>query len=227
MTFWEHLEELRGVLIKSVCAWLLASIAAFALKDPLFTFLFAPLGSGHTLVNLDVTAQFLTHVQVSLCIGFVIALPLVITWLFAFIAPALENNSKCSTILFIAGAYLLFAAGLALNWFVIFPFSFRFLSDYQISTVVVNNISLQSYMSMLLILSVMMGLLFEIPVVTWLLSELGILRKSHLKQYRKYVFVAILILAAVITPTGDPFTLLLVSLPVYLLYELSILIVKQ
>ena len=137
MTFWEHLEELRGVLIKSVCAWLLASIAAFALKEPLFTFLFAPLGSGHTLVNLDVTAQFLTHVQVSLCIGFVIALPLVITWLFAFIAPALENNSKCSTILFIAGAYLLFAAGLALNWFVIFPFSFRFLSDYQISTVVV------------------------------------------------------------------------------------------
>lgn len=227
MTFWEHLEELRGVLIKSVCAWLLASMAAFALKDPLFTFLFAPLGSGPTLVNLDVTAQFLTHVQVSLCIGFVIALPLVITWLFAFIAPALENNSKCSTILFIAGAYLLFAAGLALNWFVIFPFSFRFLSDYQISTIVVNNISLQSYMSMLLILSVMMGLLFEIPVVTWLLSELGILRKSHLKQYRKYVFVAILILAAVITPTGDPFTLLLVSLPVYLLYELSILIVKQ
>lgn len=105
MTFWEHLEELRGVLIKSVCAWLLASIAAFALKEPLFTFLFAPLGSGHTLVNLDVTAQFLTHVQVSLCIGFVIALPLVITWLFAFIAPALENNSKCSTILFIAGAF--------------------------------------------------------------------------------------------------------------------------
>ena len=169
----------------------------------------------------------MTHVQVSLCIGFVIALPLVIIWLFAFIAPALENNSKRSTILFIAGAYLLFAAGLALNWFVIFPFSFRFLSDYQISTVVVNNISLQSYMSMLLILSVMMGLLFEIPVVTWLLSELGVLCKTHLKQYRKYVFVAILILAAVITPTGDPFTLLLVSLPVYLLYELSILIVKQ
>ena len=227
LTFWEHLEELRGVLIKSVCAWLLASIAAFALKDPLFAFLFAPLGSGHTLVNLDVTAQFLTHVQVSLCIGFVIALPLVIIWLFAFIAPALENNSKRSTILFVAGAYVLFAAGLALNWFVIFPFSFRFLSDYQISTVVVNNISLQSYMSMLLILSVMMGLLFEIPVVTWLLSELGVLCKTHLKQYRKYVFVAILILAAVITPTGDPFTLLLVSLPVYLLYELSILIVKQ
>lgn len=226
MTFWDHLEELRGVLLKSVCAWLVASVAAFALKTPLFAFLFAPLGPEKSLVNLDVTAQFFTHVQVSLCVGFVVALPLVIAWLFGFIAPALEKNSKRSTILFAVGAYILFAAGVALNWFVIFPFSFRFLSEYQISTVVENTISLQSYMSMLLILSVMMGLLFEIPVVTWLLSELGILRKSHLKQYRKYVFVAILILAAVITPTGDPFTLLLVSLPVYLLYELSILIVK-
>ena len=116
---------------------------------------------------------------------------------------------------------------MALNYLVIFPFSFRFLSMYQVSTVVVNQISLSSYISLLLVLSVLMGLLFEVPIVTWLLSKLGILEREHLKRYRGHVFVAILIIAAVITPTGDPFTLMLVTLPVYLLYELSILIVVE
>jgi sec-independent protein translocase protein TatC len=204
---------------------LFASLAAFALKDPLFVFLFTPLGPGQTLVNLDVTAQFMTHVQVALCVGFVVALPLMIAWLYGFIAPAMEKSSRRSSALFVACAFLLFAAGVALNWFVIFPFSFRFLSEYQISTVVVNTISLRSYISLLLVLSIMMGLLFEVPVITWLLSQMGILRKQHLKRYRRHVFVAILIIAAVITPTGDPFTLMLVTIPVYLLYELSILIV--
>jgi sec-independent protein translocase protein TatC len=126
---------------------------------------------------------------------------------------------------FVLSAVLLFAAGVALNYLVIFPFSFRFLSMYQVSTVVVNQISLSSYISLLLVLSVLMGLLFEVPIVTWLLSKLGILEREHLKRYRGHVFVAILIIAAVITPTGDPFTLMLVTLPVYLLYELSILII--
>jgi sec-independent protein translocase protein TatC len=126
---------------------------------------------------------------------------------------------------FVLSAVLLFAAGVALNYLVIFPFSFRFLSMYQVSTVVVNQISLSSYISLLLVLSVLMGLLFEVPIVTWLLSKLGILEREHLKRYRGHVFVGILIIAAVITPTGDPFTLMLVTLPVYLLYELSILII--
>jgi sec-independent protein translocase protein TatC len=126
---------------------------------------------------------------------------------------------------FVLSAVLLFAAGVALNYLVIFPFSFRFLSMYQVSTVVVNQISLSSYISLLLVLSVLMGLLFEVPIVTWLLSKLGILEREHLKRYRGHVFVAILIIAAVITPTGDPFTLMLVTLPVYLLYELGIWII--
>ena len=123
-------------------------------------------------------------------------------------------------------AVLLFAAGVALNYFLIFPLSFRFLSEYQVSPTVVNQISLSSYFSLLLVLSILMGLLFEVPVVTWLLSRLGILRPEYLKRYRRHVFVALLIVAAVITPTGDPFTLLLVTLPVYGLYELSILIIR-
>ena len=226
MTFWDHLDELRSVLLKSLIAWIVASIAAFCFKEPLFDIIFRPLGE-QKLINIDVTAQFFTHVQVSLCVGFVIALPLIVAWLYGFVAPALYQHEKRYTVIFILSALLLFVAGVALNYFVIFPLSFQLLSTYQVSDVVINRISLGSYISLLLVLSILLGLLFEVPVVTWLLSQLGILRKEHLKKYRRHVFVAILIIAAVITPTGDPFTLLLVTLPVYALYELSIAIIRE
>ena len=226
MTFWDHLDELRSVLLKSLIAWIVASIAAFCFKEPLFDIIFRPLGE-QKLINIDVTAQFFTHVQVSLCVGFVIALPLIVVWLYGFVAPALYQHEKRYTVIFILSALLLFVAGVALNYFVIFPLSFQLLSTYQVSDVVINRISLGSYISLLLVLSILLGLLFEVPVVTWLLSQLGILRKEHLKKYRRHVFVAILIIAAVITPTGDPFTLLLVTLPVYALYELSIAIIRE
>ncbi len=226
LSFWDHLDELRSALLKSLGAWLVASVAAFVCKDPLFAVLMKPLGAEQKLINIDVTAQFVTHVQVALCIGFVVALPLMIWWLYGFVAPALYRQEKRYTVIFMVCAVLLFAAGVALNYFLIFPLSFRFLSEYQVSPTVVNQISLSSYFSLLLVLSILMGLLFEVPVVTWLLSRLGILRPEYLKRYRRHVFVALLIVAAVITPTGDPFTLLLVTLPVYGLYELSILIIR-
>lgn len=225
-SFWDHLDELRSALLKSLGAWLVASAAAFVCKEPLFAVLMKPLGAEQKLINIDVTAQFVTHVQVALCIGFVVALPLMIWWLYGFVAPALYRQEKRYTVIFMVCAVLLFAAGVALNYFLIFPLSFRFLSEYQVSPTVVNQISLSSYFSLLLVLSILMGLLFEVPVVTWLLSRLGILRPEYLKRYRRHVFVALLIVAAVITPTGDPFTLLLVTLPVYGLYELSILIIR-
>ena len=226
LSFWDHLDELRSALLKSLGAWLVASVVAFVCKEPLFAVLMKPLGAEQKLINIDVTAQFVTHVQVALCIGFVVALPLMIWWLYGFVAPALYRQEKRYTVIFMVCAVLLFAAGVALNYFLIFPLSFRFLSEYQVSPLVVNQISLSSYFSLLLVLSILMGLLFEVPVVTWLLSRLGILRPEYLKRYRRHVFVALLIVAAVITPTGDPFTLLLVTLPVYGLYELSILIIR-
>jgi len=224
-SFWDHLDELRSALLKSLCAWLVASVAAFCCKESLFALLMRPLGE-QRLINIDVTAQFVTHVQVSLCIGLVAALPLIVWWLYGFVAPALYRNEKRYSVTFLVASVLLFAAGVALNYLLIFPLSFRFLSMYEVSPLVVNRISLSSYFSLLVVLSVLMGLLFEVPVLTWLLSKLGILRREHLKRYRGHVFVGILVLAAVITPTGDPFTLLLVTLPVYLLYELSILIIR-
>lgn len=225
MTFWDHLDELRSVLLKSLAAWVVGTIVAFLCKDWLFAFLMRPLGD-RQLINIDVTAQFVTHVEVSLCIGFVVALPLIVWWLFGFVAPALYQEQKRCSVTFLLASVGLFVAGVALNYWLIFPLSFRFLSLYQVSPMVVNQISLSSYISLLLVLSVLMGLLFEVPVLTWLLYKLGILRREHLKRYRGHVFVAILVLAAVITPTGDPFTLMLVTIPVYLLYELSILIIS-
>lgn len=227
LSFWEHLEELRSVLLKSLAAWLIASVVAFCFKQPLFDLIFRPLESGQQLINIDVTAQFFTHMQVALCVGFVVALPLIVAWLYGFVAPALYQNEKRYSLIFILSALILFAAGVALNYFVIFPLSFKMLSTYQVSDIVVNQISLTSYISLLLVLSIFLGLMFEIPVLTWLLAKLGILRREHLKHYRGHVFVAILIIAAVITPTGDPFTLLLVTLPIYLLYELSIIIIPR
>ena len=252
LSFWEHLDELRSVLVKSLSAWLLASLTAFFFKEQLFACLFAPAQSHFILyralarlaqstgwqamrlnpievhfLNTELTAQFMTHIQVSLFVGMVIAMPLMVYWLYGFIAPALGKQSQRVSTVLILGSILLFAAGVGLNYFLIFPLSFRFLVTYQVAPLVVNQISLSSYISLFLLLALLMGLLFQLPLLTWILSRMGVLRRENLIAYRKHVFVAILILAAVITPTGDPFTLLLVTFPVYLLYELSIQIISK
>lgn len=250
-TFWDHLDVLRGVLLRCLLAWLLCTIAAFFLKDFLFTLLFAPaqpdfilyrwlcrLGKllnwsglciGDTAVefiNTELAAQFLTHLQVSVWGGLLLASPYLLYQCYGFVAPALYQQEKRYTLSFLFAGTLLFLSGVLLNYFLIFPFSFRFLSTYQVQAAVVNMISLNSYISSFLVLSLLMGMLFEIPILTWLLARLGIITPAMLRQYRKHVFVGILIFAAVITPTGDIFTLLIVTLPVYLLYEFSILVIR-
>ena len=250
-SFWEHLDELRTVLLKSLAAWLAASVGAFCLKDRLFDLLFAPAcpdfvlyralcrlgettgwgalcpeGMPVEFLNTELTAQFMTHLEVALFAGLAVALPLILFWLYGFVAPGLYQRERRTGVWLLVVSVLLFAAGAAVSYFLIFPVSFRFLSGYQVSDLVVNRISLSSYMSVLLVLTLLMGLLFEVPVLTWLLSRLGVLSPERLRRGRRYVFTVLLIVAAVITPTGDPFTLLLVTLPVYLLYELSIHVVK-
>ena len=121
----------------------------------------------------------------------------------------------------------MFALGVLLNYFVIFPFAFRFLSTYQVQEAVVNQIALRSYISTLLVLSLLMGILFEIPIVAYFLAKLGIVDKLIMTQYHKHAFVVLCILAAVITPTADIFTLLLVTVPLYCLYEVSIWVVAR
>lgn len=252
LSFWEHLDELRSVLIKSLLAWCVTTIGAFVFKDQLFTWLFAPSQPDFVLyrglcrlaqmtgwealcpeettiqfINIELTAPFFIHLQVAMFTGLLIALPLIIWWLYGFIAPALYKEEKRYLVILAVVSMLLFLLGVIVSYFLIFPLSFRFLGSYQVTPLVVNQISLSSYISLLFTLCALMGLLFEVPIVTWLLSRLGILQREHLRRYRRHVFVGILILAAVITPTGDPFTLLIVTIPVYMLYELSIAIIKK
>lgn len=120
----------------------------------------------------------------------------------------------------------MFMFGVLLSYYLIFPLTFRFLGTYQVSEDVVNMISLQSYMSTLVLMSLSMGIVFEMPVVAWLMARMGLLSSSFMSRYRRHAIVVILIVAAIITPTSDIFTLLMVSFPMWLLYEVSVGIVK-
>ena len=225
-SFWDHLDELRSVLIRCVVAWAVCAAAMFCLRDYLFAFLFWP-AQEVSFINIELAAQFTTHLEVAALAGLVLAFPFILWQLYGFVAPALYANEKRAAGWIIGGGTILFFAGLALNYFVIFPFAFHFLSTYQVSPLVVNRISLRSYVSSLLVLSLVMGVLFEMPMVAWALAKAGLLHADTLRQYRKHALVGLMILAAVITPTGDAFTLLLVTIPLYLLYEISILVVRR
>ena len=251
-SFWDHLEVLRKVLFRCLIAWAIGAIAAFCFKDSLFHILFAPSTSdfisyrgmawlcAHTgwqslcpdsftasFINTELAAQFMTHVKVALWAGLIVVSPYLVVQLYGFVAPALYDNERRHSLPIILWGTLLFVLGVLMNYFVIFPFSFRFLNNYHVYEEVRNQISLSSYISTFLMLSLLMGILFEIPIVNYLLGKAGLLRSETLKKYRRHAVVAILIVAAVITPTGDAVTLALVTLPIYLLFELSILIVKR
>lgn len=245
MTFWDHLDELRGCLMKALAAVLVAGIAAFCCKDWLFQVVFAPSRSdfltyrlfdrlAHTvtqfdikMINIELAQQFLVHIKMSLWMGLLIVSPYVIYLFFCFLSPALYQSERKYAVRAVGGAYVMFLLGVALNYFVIFPFTYRFLGTYQVSPDISNQITLQNYVSTLLVLCLLMGVVFELPVLSWLLAKIGLLRADVMKRYRRHAVVVILILAAVITPSGDAFTLTLVALPIYLLYEFSIFLVGR
>ena len=136
--------------------------------------------------------------------------------------PALYEGEKRSVGAAFCGGTVLFYAGCAIGYALVFPFTFRFLAEYRVSETVVNQISLDSYMGNFLMLIFVMGIVFELPMLSWMLSRMGLVTKSFFRRYRRHAVVALLVLAAIITPSGDPFTLLVVFLPLYLLYELGI-----
>lgn len=236
MSFWEHLEELRRVLLRCLAIVSLFAILAFVFKDEVFFVVFAPkspdflpglFGSSPDiqLINTELTRQFVLHMMTSFYVGIIVAAPYILYELYRFVSPALyENERRYSTPLVVA-SYLMFMAGILFSYFIVFPITFRFLGNYQVSGAVENLISLESYIDTLVFLSLAMGLVFEIPIFSWLLGRLGILWREQMRAFRRHALVAILMVAAIITPTSDAFTLAIVSLPMYLLYELSILLV--
>ena len=245
MDFWGHLEELRGCLLKALAAVALAAIAAFCCKVWLFYVVMAPShpdfityrlftrltgveNNFHIdLFNPELAQQFLVHMRVALWMGLLVVSPYLLYLLFHFVAPGLYAHERRYALRAVGGGYVMFLMGVALNYFLIFPLTFRFLGTYQVSADVPNQIALTSYIGMLLMLCFLMGVVFELPVLSWLLAKIGVLKPEFMRKYRKHAIVAIIIIAAVITPTGDAMTLSLVALPIYALYEISILVVKK
>lgn len=240
MTFWDHLDELRGVLLRSALLATVFAVAAFCLKDALFAFLLAPthgdfvtyrLLEGNVfqlhLINTGITEQFMTHMRAACYMGLLCASPYMLYALFRFVAPGLYETERRVAWWALGSAYVMFLAGTAINYLLVFPLAVRFLGTYSVSSDVTNMLTLQSYMDTLLGMTLTMGICFELPVVCWMLGRLGLLTAEHMRLYRRHVFVGILLAAAIITPTGDPLTLFLVAIPLYLLYELSMLIVRS
>ncbi len=239
MSFWDHLEELRGAIIRSVLALVCAFVVLFFFKNFVFdTVVLAPAGSSFwfyrllgvnmdlQLVNIDVTAQFFTHIKVTFIAAFVLTFPFICYQLWRFVAPALYRDEKKTVRSAFALGAGLFYLGICTGYFLVVPLMLLFFDGYQVSSTITNTFSLSSYISIFSGMVFMMGLLFEFPSVLAVLSHFGIVTREFMKRYRRHAIVVIIILAAVLTPTGDPFTLLVVSVPLYLLYEFSILICK-
>lgn len=250
LTFGGHLEVLRRMLIRIIIVVIALGCVIFCFKKQTFTLLLAPHNSDfctfeliermmHSLgfdfqftdyniplINTELSAQFMTHITVSCILACLLASPYIVFELFKFVSPALyESEKKYSTL--VAGIiYLLFVLGLLMSYFVLFPISFQFLANYQVDEEIVNTITLDSYISTFTTLTFLMGIVFQLPVFAFILGKMGFIDAGLLRQYRSYAFVIIMIIAAIITPP-DVFTLVLVTIPIYGLYEVSIWVLKR
>jgi sec-independent protein translocase protein TatC len=240
VTFWQHLDVLRWVILRSLIVAATFAVAAFCLKDWLFAVVLAPRTSDFItfqwlgvepfsihLMNTGLTEQFMTHMRVAMYVGLLCAAPYIIFELFRFVSPGLYQNERRGAFWIVTSGYLMFMMGTLLNYFLIFPLTVRFLGTYQVSAEVENMLTLQSYTDTLISMSLVMGVIFELPIVCAILGRMHLISSSLMSRYRRHAIVAILIVAAIITPTTDVFTLFIVALPIYLLYELSIWIVRM
>lgn len=178
-----------------------------------------------TIINYQLSSQFFTHMSTAMWLAVLLATPYIIYELWRFICPALyDNERRVLGPTFLFGS-IMFYIGCTVGYFIIFPLTLRFLYTYQLSAVIINQLSLQSYMDNFLMITLLMGIVFELPVVAVILSRLGLLTRDFFARYRRHAIVAILVCAAIITPTADPFTLMAVFIPVYILWEISALLI--
>lgn len=252
MTFGGHLEVLRRIIFRILGASIIVSAIVFCFKDAMWNILLAPsewdfttyvwlervvhavgLNDFHfkefhvKLISTDLSSQFMTHLTTSVYLGLLVSSPYILYEMFHFVSPALFENERRHSLKGVVAVYLLFLVGVLVSYYVLFPISFRFLGTYSVSDRVESTITLDSYVTTFVTLSLLMGVVFQLPVVSFVLGKLGLVRVSQLSKYRKHAFLVILTVAAVITPGQDVLSLVLVASPLYLLYELSILIVRK
>ena len=252
-TFWTHLDELRKYLFRSIIVILVFAIVAFIYKDFIFNIIillpsdtkfityraFCKIGTllnfnglcfqqfKLDLINTEIGGQFRYHLLISTIVGLIAAFPYIAFQLWLFIKPALrekELKSSRGIILYISGLFLF---GVLFGYFLIAPLTINFLATYELSSNIKNLISVGSYISILSILTLSMGIVFELPVLIYFLTKIGLLSSSFLRKHRKHAIVIIAILAAFITPSGDAFSMFLVGLPIWVLFEISIFVSKK
>ena len=254
MSFWDHLEEFRWTLIRIIIALLVLSIIGFIVIPYIFdSIILAPRSSDFItyrwfekagevlpflpdfsadafdikLLNINMTTQFMTYISSSFAFGLLLGIPYILYEVWKFISPALYiNEAKGVKKAFGFGGFM-FLIGCLVGYFIVFPLIFRFLITFELSDAIENSISLDSYMSNFYTLILIMGIVFELPLVFWLLSSLGLIYRSFFKTYRRHAVVASMVLAALITPSGDPFSLFVVTIPIYMLWEISALLVSK
>ena len=216
MSFWEHLDVLRGVLIRAAVLLLIVTICMFCLMPRIFE-----------LININLASQFMIHMSLSFWLALVLSAPALMFLLWQFVSPGLYKRERKPITIGLTFGTVMFYLGVAVSYFIVFPLTLRFLSGYQLSSAIPNVISIQSYMDTLINLSLLLGLAFELPLVAMILGRFKLLTRNFFARYRRHAIVALHVLAAVITPTGDPFTLLVVFIPLYLLWESSALLVPR
>ena len=253
MTFLQHLEALRWHLVRSAAVVMALACLFFYYKDFVFgTVIFGPMhsdfltyrglckisrlaglgdslcmqGISFELINIDLSGQFTAHIWTSVIGGLVAGSPYVLWELWRFIRPALHEKERKHTTGVVLYASFLFITGILFSYYILVPMTINFLGNYQVSPMVRNTISMGSYISTVTILTMMMGLVFELPIIIYFLTRIGILGPAFMRKYRKHAAVVILVIAAIITPTSDIPTLLIVSAPLYILYEASIFVSK-
>lgn len=255
MNFWDHFNVLRGVLFKIAVTVIIVMVGMFVAMPWIFdnvilapcegtfptyrlfdsvTRLFdgdagaVPVTDFHVeMVNFELTAQFQIHMSASFWLSLIVCFPVVIYLLWTFIRPGLYPKERQGARRAFLFGNLMFYLGLVCSYYLVFPMCLRFLADYHVSDRIPNMVSLTSYMDNFYMLNLMMGIAFELPLLAWLLGKIGLLTRRFFSRYRRHAIVVLLVLAAIITPTGDPFTLLMVFLPLYLLWELSACIVPR
>jgi len=253
-SFWDHLDDLRTTLFRIAGFVGLTSLVFFAFMRGIFdNVILAPSRNDFYLyqwiheankkmpyfpdfisgafnvkvININLASQFMVHLTSSLWFALVFSFPFVIYQLFLFVRPALyDNEKKNAGKVFIFGN-VLFYMGVAVGYFFLFPLTLRYLAGYQLSKFIEQSVSLDSYMNTFLMVCFFMGLVFELPILAWFLSQIGILHREFFSRFRKHAFFSLFVIVAIFSPTGDPFTIMLFFIPIYALWEVSALVVKR
>jgi sec-independent protein translocase protein TatC len=225
MTLIDHFSELRNRLFISLGAWVVAAGAAFVVRFRLLEWLRAPLPDAMTLNYFSILEPFVVSMQIASFFGLVLAAPVIVSQIWAFIAPGLYPEERRYAVPFILFTALAFALGVVFAYYVVLPFTLPILLGF-LGSEAQGLLSIGRYISALLLLMGVFGIMFEMPVVGYLLARIGILRANMMTRHRRWAIVGGLILAAVITPTADPFNFALVAGPLVVLYELTILVVR-